>query len=126
MYLYPHRSYFVDIEATTLGEVAILTEEVGGQQRDPKGNHSNPCQACKPGCMSQSHLADPMMRMDHLKIAIQCHNRHECNTGGTIDSQHEEVDPAPDISKHPVFPSHVGVDAEGHTNEEQEVSQSQV
>lgn len=126
MYLYPHGNYFVEVEAATQGDVAILLEEVGGQQRNPKGDHSNPCQACKPGRVSQSHLADPVVRMDYLKIAIQCHNCHECNTGRTIDSQHEEVDAAPDLSKHPVLPSHVGVDAEGHTDEEQEVSQNQV
>lgn len=121
VYLYRQRDGTVRVEAATQGDVTILVEEVGGHQRNPKGDHNRPHQACEPARLSQSNAANAVMRMDHLKVAMQCHSCHKCNTGRAIDSQHEKVNAAPDLSKHPVHPSEFGVDAEGHADEEQEV-----
>lgn len=66
------------------------------------------------------------MRMDHLQVAVDCHGRHERNAGRSIDGQHVQVHAAPNRPELPVVTSEVGVDAEGHAEEEQEVSQTEV
>lgn len=66
------------------------------------------------------------MWVDHLEVTVQGHDGHECNAGGSVDRQHVEVNAAPGWSKRPVIPSPVGIDAEGHADEEQEVGQEQV
>lgn len=122
MHFYIQRDYFIVVEAATPRDIAILVEEVDGHQRNPEGNHKRPDQACEPTGLRESNPADAVMWMDYFKVAIQSHNCHECNTASATDSQHEEVDAAPDLSKHPVVPSEFVVDAEGYADEEQEVS----
>ncbi len=52
MYLYRQRDYVVGVEAATQGDVVMLVEEVGGRQRNPKGDDNSPYQAWKPTCLS--------------------------------------------------------------------------
>lgn len=71
-------------------------------------------------------MADAVMRMDHFKVTIQCHSSHECDTGRAVDSQHEEVDAAPGLSKHPEIPLQAGGNTERHADDKKDVSYDQV
>lgn len=120
------RDDIIGVEATAQTEIGSLLEEITGQQRDPKGDHTKPHQSCEHACLCWSQATDDVMRMNHLEITVQCHSGHERHAGRSVDRQHVEVNAAPGGSKSPVVPPPVGIDAEGHADEEQEVSQDQV